>query len=287
VTGFIADSSNNPIISGISATIQNGWTAFTLPSALGVTENQEYRLLIDSNQPQANLIYLFYGEMGSGGTYSRGSAILSGTPDLDFDFHFRVWGYDSGSITDETDDSTPDDQTVTPGTTPSGKITKNTGTTASDLDSANSDQDVPPAPVNLKILNLRITGVGPNYIDLEWDPVDADDLSGYILKYGTRSGEYSTEIDVKSNTYHRIEGLKRFETYYIIVYSYDLTGNISIPSNEVSTELIEMANNNWWLWVAFGLVLILIILVIFFLWKRKKKKGRENKTEAPAPSNLK
>ncbi len=275
LTGFLSDTTNISLIPGINTNLQNGWTTFTLPTPLEVTRNQEYRIFIDSAQHQSDVIYWFIGEEGSGGTYSRGSAILAAEIDVDFDFHFKVWGYDTGSVTDDdTDDNTSDDQTVTPGTNPEGKITNPNSKSNSDasIDGNITNPDAPPAPVNLDILNLRITGVGPSYIDLDWDEVIADDMAGYILKYGTSSGGYTTEVDVGNENNYRIEGLKRFDTYYIIVCSYDTDGNVSDPSNEVSTELIEMMNNNWWLWILIIAILLAIALFIFFYWRRKRKK---------------
>jgi hypothetical protein len=59
------------------------------------------------------------------------------------------------------------------------------------------------------------------------------DVAGYKVHYGTSSGNYTRVIDVGHVKTYKIEGL-RSDTYYFTVTVYDISGNESAYSNEVS-----------------------------------------------------
>jgi hypothetical protein len=59
------------------------------------------------------------------------------------------------------------------------------------------------------------------------------DVAGYKVHYGTSSGNYTKVIDVGHVKTYKIEGL-RSDTYYFAVTVYDISGNESAYSNEVS-----------------------------------------------------
>jgi len=76
-------------------------------------------------------------------------------------------------------------------------------------------------------------------LTLAWDPSLSSDgtpvanIAGYSVYYGTSPGSYDTKIDNGKSTTCTITGL-RSGTYYIAVTCYDLAGNESAFSNEVS-----------------------------------------------------
>lgn len=76
-------------------------------------------------------------------------------------------------------------------------------------------------------------------VTLAWDPSLSSDgtpvanIAGYSVYYGTSPGGYDTKIDNGKSTTCTITGL-RPGTYYIAVTCYDLAGNESAFSNEVS-----------------------------------------------------
>lgn len=67
-----------------------------------------------------------------------------------------------------------------------------------------------------------------------WDANSEPDLAGYIVYYGTESGRYIEQVDVKNTTTFVAENLQDGEKYYFAVKAYDFSGNISLPSAEVS-----------------------------------------------------
>jgi hypothetical protein len=78
---------------------------------------------------------------------------------------------------------------------------------------------------------------------LTWDaPTTNDDgtpliaLAGYKIYYGTSPGHYSTVIDVGNLTRYKVKNL-RPGTYYFAVTAYNIIGNESIYSNEVSKKI--------------------------------------------------
>jgi len=70
-------------------------------------------------------------------------------------------------------------------------------------------------------------------ITLEWGCVTCDDVSGYLIHYGTESGTYTAVIDVGRASEYTLEGLDKDETYYLTVSSYDSWGNVSDAAPEI------------------------------------------------------
>ncbi|PYT15718.1 MAG: hypothetical protein DMF51_06235, partial [Acidobacteria bacterium] len=71
-------------------------------------------------------------------------------------------------------------------------------------------------------------------VQLTWDANTETDLAGYRIQYGTTSGNYTGTIDVGNVTSYAVPGLVANTTYYFVVVAYDLAGNVSGRSNEVS-----------------------------------------------------
>ena len=71
-------------------------------------------------------------------------------------------------------------------------------------------------------------------VQLAWDPVGEAGVSGYVIEYGTRSGQYTRSIDVGPNTEAAVTDLELGVPYFFTVRSYNSFGERSLPSNEVS-----------------------------------------------------
>ncbi|MGD8763850.1 MAG: fibronectin type III domain-containing protein [Desulfobacteraceae bacterium] len=71
-------------------------------------------------------------------------------------------------------------------------------------------------------------------ITLEWDSNVEQDLGGYIVYYGTASRDYDYDIDIGDETSCTISGLYSGVTYYFAVTAYDLEGNESDYSAEIT-----------------------------------------------------
>ena len=69
---------------------------------------------------------------------------------------------------------------------------------------------------------------------LAWDANTESNLAGYIVQYGTQSGNPTTSIDVGNVTSRAITGLTPGSTYYFRVIAYNSTGQQSSPSSQVS-----------------------------------------------------
>ncbi len=70
---------------------------------------------------------------------------------------------------------------------------------------------------------------------LLWDANSEPDLAGYIVYQGATAGSYGSAIDVGNVTSYTLTDLDPGMTYYLAVTAYDLSGNESLPSDEVST----------------------------------------------------
>lgn len=72
------------------------------------------------------------------------------------------------------------------------------------------------------------------YLDLAWDANQEPDLAGYKVYYGTSSREYINFIDVGKETTYRLDNLLEDVRYFVAVTAYDMSGNESDFSEEVS-----------------------------------------------------
>jgi hypothetical protein len=72
-------------------------------------------------------------------------------------------------------------------------------------------------------------------VTLVWDPNSESDLAGYLLSYGTASGQYTTTIDVGEVTSYIFSEPDATRRYYLALRAYNTAGRISPFSNEVVT----------------------------------------------------
>ena len=92
-----------------------------------------------------------------------------------------------------------------------------------------SDREPPPAPADL---TARVGARSD--VELDWAAVDANDLAGYRVRWGTAPGAYVSSLEVsKTTTSTRVAGLIEGGRYYFVVHAFDAQGNESAPSNEV------------------------------------------------------
>jgi hypothetical protein len=69
---------------------------------------------------------------------------------------------------------------------------------------------------------------------LMWNANTEADLAGYVVQYGTQSGNPTTSVDVGNVTSRQMTGLQAGSTYYMRVVAYNATGQQSTPSTQVS-----------------------------------------------------
>ncbi|MEK6774673.1 MAG: hypothetical protein AABY64_12070 [Bdellovibrionota bacterium] len=86
-------------------------------------------------------------------------------------------------------------------------------------------------------------GANCGSVSLLWTPNTESDLAGYKIYMGTRSGTYSTQIDVgnlvvnannATKIMYPIPKLNLNLTYYFVLTAYDIAGNESKHSAEIS-----------------------------------------------------
>jgi hypothetical protein len=73
-----------------------------------------------------------------------------------------------------------------------------------------------------------------DYLALSWDPNHEPDLAGYRIYYGTSSRNYDQTTDVGNTSSCTLSGLEPTRRYYMVLTAYDIPGNESDFSNEVS-----------------------------------------------------
>ncbi len=82
---------------------------------------------------------------------------------------------------------------------------------------------------------MGVTAVAGNQvIDLAWQANTEPDLAGYRIYFGTSSGNYPYVLDVGNVVVYRLTSLSNGITYYITIAAYDLAGNKSTGSAEIS-----------------------------------------------------
>ncbi len=87
------------------------------------------------------------------------------------------------------------------------------------------------------ILFLCISNVYSAQATMSWNPNNEGELAGYKVYYGNSSGSYSSSIDVGNQTSYTISNLVEGEIYFFAATAYDLAGNESGYSNEVSYDV--------------------------------------------------
>jgi hypothetical protein len=76
---------------------------------------------------------------------------------------------------------------------------------------------------------------GDQSVSLAWNPSADTNVVGYALYYGTTSSNYTTRIDVGTNTSATVAGLKNPGTaYFFAATAYNSSQLESIPSNEAT-----------------------------------------------------
>ena len=68
-------------------------------------------------------------------------------------------------------------------------------------------------------------------VTIAWDANQESDLKGYVLYYGTSSGNYTSNIDVGNTTQYTVPDLQNGATYYFAVTAYnqaDLESDYSV-----------------------------------------------------------
>jgi hypothetical protein len=76
--------------------------------------------------------------------------------------------------------------------------------------------------------------VGAGHLDLAWNPNSEPDIGGYIVYYGTVSQDYDNFIHVGTSTSAHITGLMDNAEYFFALTAYDMSGNESTFSAEIS-----------------------------------------------------
>ena len=71
-------------------------------------------------------------------------------------------------------------------------------------------------------------------ITLAWDPNSESDLAGYKAYYGTASRNYTFIVNVGKHERVTISNLQQGKKYFFAVTAYNVNGNESKFSNEVS-----------------------------------------------------
>src|SRR5262249_42192917 len=67
-----------------------------------------------------------------------------------------------------------------------------------------------------------------------WDASEDARVVGYTVSMGTQSGVHCVVVDAGRQTIQQFDNLTPGTRYYFVVQAYDGSGNLSVPSNEVS-----------------------------------------------------
>lgn len=100
----------------------------------------------------------------------------------------------------------------------------------------------------MRAFSLRVLAVVPLLLGvtatLTWNPNTESDLAGYRVYQGTITGQYGPPTDVGLSTTYTVTlpQLTIDQTYYFAVSAYDLAGNESGKSSEVSKLVTGIPN---------------------------------------------
>jgi len=78
-------------------------------------------------------------------------------------------------------------------------------------------------------------------VTLQWDPNPEPDVAGYVVSYGTASGQYSATVDVGNQLQLQFAEPNPAAVYYFAVRAYNTSGLRSSLSTEVNTSALISA----------------------------------------------
>ena len=101
--------------------------------------------------------------------------------------------------------------------------------------------------IMLLLLTTASTPALAGSVNLSWNPNTESDLAGYRIYYGTLPSTYTQVVDVgltsiPSTPEYTVDNLTQGIDYYLTVTAYDISGNESEFSSEISkmiTDIIE------------------------------------------------
>jgi len=85
---------------------------------------------------------------------------------------------------------------------------------------------------------LASTAASAETVNLAWDASTDTSVTGYTVKWGTRSGKWDNEVRLAKVTSYTVSGLVPDQKYYFVVTSYNASNLSSAPSNEVSNDAL-------------------------------------------------
>ena len=74
-------------------------------------------------------------------------------------------------------------------------------------------------------------------VTIAWNAAE-ENVAGYIVKYGTRPGEYAAQVNVGRSTTFKAEDLVVGQTYYFTVQAYAADGSTGAPATELPAVVI-------------------------------------------------
>ena len=84
------------------------------------------------------------------------------------------------------------------------------------------------------VMTCSMTGVSAQSVKLAWNANPETNIGGYIIYYGTESGNLTESTDVGNQTTTTLEGLSQGVTHYAAVQAYNTLGQFSDLSAEIS-----------------------------------------------------
>lgn len=84
------------------------------------------------------------------------------------------------------------------------------------------------------VLLLAGTAAQAAQLTLRWNASPEENVAGYIVHFGTRSGQYDQNMDVGKALRVTVSDLEPGKTYYFCAVAYDSYGFASEPSKEIA-----------------------------------------------------
>ena len=78
-------------------------------------------------------------------------------------------------------------------------------------------------------------------VRLAWNPSPSAKVTGYLIYYGTSSGNHPQCVDADNSTQHKLQGLNDGTTYYFVACAY----RGSCPCNDPSCESSDSKEISW------------------------------------------
>jgi len=95
-----------------------------------------------------------------------------------------------------------------------------------------------PLVIAALLLAASVVAAQAGTVTVSWDPDPDPDVTGYVISWGTASGQYPNSVDVGAKTTHVFTNMPASGKFYYVVRAYNFMGTAGPASPEVVADMV-------------------------------------------------